>query len=50
MRDVTLGYGNYFDVTEVCGTFDIENGGICNIGYFGTIGTQQVRSFRWNIR
>ena len=25
-RDVTLGYGNYFNVKEVCGTFDIENG------------------------
>ena len=39
-RDVTLGYGNYFDVKEVCGTFDIENGALCNIGYYGTIGSQ----------
>ena len=39
-RDVTLGYGNYFNVTEVVGTFDLENGGICNIGYFGSIGSQ----------
>ena len=39
-RDVTLGYGNYFNVKELCGTFDIENGAICNIGYYGSIGSQ----------
>ena len=39
-RDVTLGYGNYFNVKEVAGTFDIENGAICNIGYYGSVGTQ----------
>jgi len=39
-RDVTLGYGNYFNTKEVCGTFDIENGALCNIGYYGSIGTQ----------
>ena len=39
-RDVTLGYGNYFNVKEVCGTFDIENGALCNIGYYGSFGSQ----------
>ena len=39
-RDVTMGYGNYFNVKELAGTFDIENGGICNIGYYGSVGTQ----------
>tara|TARA_E500000331_G_scaffold350943_1_gene396747 strand:- start:2411 stop:9514 length:7104 start_codon:yes stop_codon:yes gene_type:complete len=39
-RDVTLGYGNYFNVTEVVGTFDLENGAICNIGYYGSVGSQ----------
>tara|TARA_Y100000817_G_scaffold101669_1_gene79500 strand:+ start:2095 stop:9198 length:7104 start_codon:yes stop_codon:yes gene_type:complete len=39
-RDVTMGYGNYFNVKEVAGTFDIENGALCNIGYYGSIGSQ----------
>lgn len=39
-RDVTMGYGNYFNINEVAGTFDIENGGIVNIGYYGSIGSQ----------
>jgi len=38
--DVTLGYGNFFNVKEVAGTWDLENGALCNIGYYGSVGSQ----------
>tara|TARA_B110000902_G_scaffold64977_1_gene77195 strand:- start:19334 stop:26446 length:7113 start_codon:yes stop_codon:yes gene_type:complete len=38
--DVTMGYGNYFNVKEVAGVFNIEDGAICNIGYYGSVGSQ----------
>ena len=38
--DVNLGYGNYVDVDEVVGEWDLENGSLVEIAYNGTLGSQ----------
>ena len=38
--DVNLGYGNYVDVDEVVGEWDLENGSLVEIAYNGSLGSQ----------
>ena len=38
--DVGLGYGNYIDVDEVVGEWDLENGSLVELAYNGSLGTQ----------
>lgn len=38
--DVNMGYGNYFDCEYVVGSWNMEEGALVEIGYYGSLGSQ----------